>query len=262
MRFLIGLLAATAMASAASAGPLALPHSGPAPTPASPLIQPIADAAADKNPDDADFLFRLGMMEGHLIIGHELLVNNQTALALPHFGHPVRELYDDVGPYLGKHHFPGFDKQLITLEAAVTAAPKAKDTEDQYQAMIATLHKARDLAPAGIRASVPEMIQICSDTIDAASGEFGESLEQGQVSGLVEYHDSRGFLEYVAEEMKGLAATHSDAASQALLDRFKPILAKAQYIVADLIPAPTPRASVTDYRAIAAQAEDVAKKAQ
>mgnify|MGYP001551671510 CR=1 FL=1 len=129
MRFLIGLLAATAMASAAAAGPLALPHSGPAPTPASPLIQPIADAAADKNPDDADFLFRLGMMEGHLIIGHEMLVNNQTALALPHFGHPVRELYDDVGPYLGKHHFPGFDKQLITLEAAVTAAPKAKDTD-------------------------------------------------------------------------------------------------------------------------------------
>jgi hypothetical protein len=258
MRLLTGLLAATAMVSVASAAPLSVPYREPSPTP----VQHIADAQADQNSDDTDFLFRLGMMEGHLIIGHELLVNNQTALALPHFGHPVRELYDDVGPYLDKHHFPGFDKQLITLEAAVTAAPKAKDTEDQYQAMIATLHKARDLAPASIRASVPEMIQICSDTIDAASGEFGESLEQGQVSDLVEYHDSRGFLEYVAEEVKDLATTHTDAASQALLDQFKPILAKAQFIVADLIPAPAPRASVTDYRAIAAQAESVAKKAQ
>ncbi|HEX3973092.1 MAG TPA: hypothetical protein VHX19_17320 [Stellaceae bacterium] len=258
MRFLMGLLAATAITSVASAAPLTPPQPGPAPT----LTQPVADMQTDKNADDTDFLFRLGMMEGHLIIGHELLVNNQAALALPHFGHPVRELYDDVGPYLDKHHFPGFDKQLITLEAAVTAAPKAKDTEDQYQAMIATLHKARDLAPANLRASVPEMIQICSDTIDAASGEFGESLEQGQVSDLVEYHDSRGFLEYVAEEVKDLAASHTDAASQALLGQFKPILAKAQYIVADLIPAPTPRASVTDYRAIAAQAEDIAKKAQ
>lgn len=258
MRFLLGLLAATTLAGVASAAPLPVPLL----VPARPFIRPVADTPSNKNADDTDFLFRLGMMEGHLIIGHELLVNNQTALALPHFGHPVRELYDDVGPYLDKHHVSGFDKQLIALEAAVTAAPKAKDTEDQYQAMIATLHKARDLAPATIRASVPEMIQICSDTIDAASGEFGESLEQGRVSDLVEYHDSRGFLEYVAEEVNGLAATHSDAASQALLDQFKSILAKAQYIVADLIPAPTPRASVTDYRAIAAQAENVAKKAQ
>jgi hypothetical protein len=255
MRLLTGLLAATAMVSVASAAPLTLPHPGPSPT----LMQQVADAQSDKNSDDTDFLFRLGMMEGHLIIGHELLRNNQIALAVPHFGHPVRELYDDVGPYLDKHHFPAFDRQLITLEAAVTAAPTAKATEDQYQAMIATLHKARALAPASLRASVPEMIQICSDTIDAASGEFGESLQQGKVSALVEYHDSRGFLAYVAEEVNSLMASHPDAASQSMLDRFKTVLAKAQYIVGDLMPAPTPRASVTDYRAIAAEAEAIGK---
>ncbi len=254
MRFLTGLLAVAALAGVATAAPLMPPHPGLAPI----LVQQAA-AQADKNADDTDFLFRLGMMEGHLIIGHELLQNNQTALALPHFGHPVRELYDDVGPYLDKHHFPAFDRQLIALEAAVTAAPKAKETDAQYQAMIATLHKARELAPANLRASVPEMIQICSDTIDAASGEFGESLQQGQVSALVEYHDSRGFLEYVAQEVNDLATSHGDAASQSLLDRFKAVLAKAQYIVGDLMPAPTPRASVTDYRAIAAQAAALVK---
>jgi hypothetical protein len=182
-----------------------------------------------------------------------------VALAVPHFGHPVRELYDDVGPYLDQHHFPAFDRQLIALEAAVTAAPKAQDTEAQYQAMIATLHKARELAPASLRASVPEMIQICSDTIDAASGEFGESLQQGKVSDLVEYHDSRGFLEYVAEEVNDLTAAHPDSGSQSLLERFKIVLAKAQYIVGDLMPAATPRASVTDYRAIATQAAALAE---
>jgi hypothetical protein len=246
------------MVSVASAAPLTLPQPGPSPA----FVQQVADAQSDQNADDTDFLFRLGMMEGHLIIGHELLTNNQIALAIPHFGHPVRELYNDVGPYLDQHHFPAFDKQLITLEAAVTAAPTAKATEDQYQAMIATLHKARELAPASIRASVPEMIQICSDTIDAASGEFGESLQQGKVSSLVEYHDSRGFLEYVSQQVNSLLAAHPDAASQSMLDRFKTVLAKAQYIVADLMPAPTPRASVTDYREIAAEAADVAKKPQ
>ncbi|HEY1504012.1 MAG TPA: hypothetical protein VGF92_06915 [Stellaceae bacterium] len=253
MRLLTSLFAATAWTGVAIAAPSASPSPSPAPT----FVQ-LAAAAQDES-DDTDFLFRLGMMEGHLIIGHELLEADQVALAVPHFGHPVRELYDDVGPYLDKHHFPAFDRQLIALEAAVTAAPKAKDTEDQYQAMIATLHKARDLAPASLRASIPEMIQICSDTIDAASGEFGESLEQGKVANLVEYHDSRGFLAYVAEEVNALTASHPDATSQSLLDRFKTVLAKAQYIVGDLMPASTPRASVADYRDIAAQAAALTK---
>jgi hypothetical protein len=247
MRLILGLFAAVAILGSAAATPLP-PRPG-----SSPSAIRLADAQQSES-DDTDFLFRLGMMEGHLIIGHELLQANQVALAVPHFGHPVRELYDDVGPYLDKHHFPAFDRQLIALEATVTAAPKAQDTETQYQAMIATLHKARALAPASLRASIPEMIHICSDTIDAASGEFGESLQQGQVSALVEYHDSRGFLEYVAQEVDALATSHSDAASQSLLDRFKAVLAKAQYIVGDLMPSPTPRASVTDYRNIAAQA--------
>jgi hypothetical protein len=187
------------------------------------------------------------------------LLADQTALALPHFGHPVRELYDDVGPYLDRHRFPAFDSQLVALEAAVTATPKSPDTEALYQSTIATVHKARALAPAELRASIPEMIQICSDTIDAASGEFGESLQQGRVATLVEYHDSRGFLEYVAQQVADLQASHQDAQSQSVLDRFKSVLAKAQWIVGDLMPAPTPRASVSTYRSVAGEAEQVAK---
>ena len=45
------------------------------------------------------------------------------------------------------------------------------------------------------------MIKICSDTIDAASGEFGEALENGRLTAVVEYHDSRGYLEYVAQQV-------------------------------------------------------------
>ena len=132
--------------------------------------EPAASAA-----DDFDFLFRLGMLEGHLLVGHELLVAKQVALALPHYGHPVKELYDDIGPYLTAKKFPPFDKDLIALEAAVTTAPDAPATEAKYQAVLATVHKARELAPAQMRASLPEMIKVCASTIDAASGEYSEA---------------------------------------------------------------------------------------
>ena len=235
-----------------------------APAPPLPAADPLpgvvlADAHYGDAADDVDFLFRLGMLEGHLMVGHELLEAHQPSLALPHFGHPVRELYDDISDYLDAHKFPPFDKQLIALEAAVTAAPESPDTQAKYQAVIATVHKARELAPAELRASLPEMIRVCSDTIDAAAGEFGESLERGRVTAMIEYHDSRGFLEYVAQQIDELRAVNDDPASQGLLDRFKATLAKAQWIVGELLPSPTPRASVGQYRAVAAEAAKIAK---
>ncbi len=193
------------------------------------------------------------------MVGHELLRAHQPALALPHFGHPVRELYDDISDYLQKRKFPAFDGELARLEAAATAAPESADTEAQYQAIVVVVHKARELAPAEVRASVPEMIKLCSDVMDAASGEYGESLEHGRVAAVVEYHDSRGYLAYVDQQIAELSATHPDPQSQGLFDRFKAILAKAQWIVGDLLPAPTPRASVATYRAIASEAAEVAK---
>jgi hypothetical protein len=227
--------------------------------PAMPVI--VIDAVS-ASAGDTDYLFRLGLMEGHLIIGHQLLQAKRPELALPHFGHPVREIYDDISDYLSDHKFPGFDKQLAVLEASAASAPDSPDTEQKYQAIIATIHKARELAPATVRASVPDTIKICADTIDAASGEFNEALEQGRVANMVEYHDSRGYLEYASQQLKGAMAANQGAASDAMLKRLQDLLVKAQWIVEPLLPDPKPRASVSDFRGIARQALDLGKEAQ
>jgi hypothetical protein len=252
-RVVLGLCLVASVATASNAALLR-----PATAPQNPVIF-VAGTASPDTSDDTDFLFRLGMVEGHLIIGHELLAAHQPALALPHFGHPVRELYDDLSPYLAKHKFPDFDRQLTALEAQAASAPNSAKTETLYQEIIQTVHKARTLAPASLRASLPEMIKICSDTVDAASGEYGESLEKGKIASIVEYHDSRGYLAFVDQQVGALKTQLGDAKSQDVLDRFKAVLAKAQWIVADLVPGPTPRATVAEYRAIAAEAATVAK---
>lgn len=207
--------------------------------------------------DDVDFLFRLGMLEGHLMVGHDLIKAGRNKLALPHFGHPVCELYDDISGYLATKRVTPFDKQLIQLEAAVASAPGAPATEALYTATIKSVQAARLSAPAELRASVPGMIRICADTIDAAAGEFGEALNRGRIETLVEYHDSRGYLSYVQQEVNALAAASPDPASQGMIARFKIALAKALWIVDPLIPDPTPRASVGQYRAVAAEAAAV-----
>lgn len=256
MRVALGVIGAGVLAAnLALAGPVRVDV--PA-TPALPITN--VDANFGVAADDADFLFRLGMLEGHLLVGQELLQAHQAALALPHFGHPVRELYDDFADYLRQRKFPAFDAQLAALEAAVAAAPESPDTEAKYQAIIATVHRAREVAPAELRASLPQMIKVCADTIDAASGEYGEALERGRVAVLVEYHDSRGYLSYVAYQIAQMKATHPNPAAQHALDQLAAALAKAQWIVGDLIPAPTPRASVATYRSIASEASAIAKQ--
>jgi hypothetical protein len=253
MRVVTAILGATILAVSANAAPLSF-----APPPRTMLLLPV-DAPDNSAEKDIDFLFRLGMLEGHLMIGHQLLQAQQPALALPHFGHPVHEIYGDIADYLGKNHFAPFDAQLAALEAKATASPDSPDTEAAYQSVMAIVHRAREIAPATLRASLPAMIQICSDTVDAASGEFGEGLERGQIASIVEYHDSKGYLGYVQQQLDALRSTHKDVPSQSLLDRFQAVLAKAEWIVEPLLPGPTPRASLDDYRAIAAEAAALAK---
>jgi hypothetical protein len=217
------------------------------------------DASYGNVAGDTDYLLRLGMLEGHMIVGHDLLAAKQGPLALPHFGHPVRELYDDISEYLEAKNFAAFDKQLVKLEAAVASAPYAPDTEAQYKAAIATVHRARELAPADLRASVPAMMKICADTLDAASGEYSGAIEKGRIQSLIEYHDSRGYVSWVGQYLQNLIGGHPDAAARDIIGRMKLVLAKAEWIVEPLMPGSAPRASVGQYRAVAAEATALTK---
>lgn len=228
------------------------------------LALPLAAApgapGAASTSDDAEFLFRLGLMEGHLMVGHELLDARQNAFALPHFGHPVRELYDDIRPWLRAHRVAPFDGQLVDLEAAVAKAPQGAETRAKYQAVLDTLRRAREAAPAELRASVPAQIRICAETVEAAAGEYGEALNRGRIDGPVEYHDSRGYLSWVAQHLSGLEAGAAPE-ERGLLARFREVLARAQRIVAPLVPPQPPIAGVGEYRAIAKDARVVADAA-
>lgn len=210
-------------------------------------------------PDPIDFLFRIGMLEGHLMIGRELIDAGQPRLALPHFGHPVRELYDDIADWLTAAKVVGFDTKLVRLEAAVAQAPSAPATLAMYDDVIATVQAARATAPKELRDSIPEMIRICADTVDAAAGEYGEALNRGQIDSLVEYHDSRGYLGFVAQEVERMSAIARAPEETGLIARFRDVLARAQWIVEPLMPPAQPRAGVSEYRNVAAEAVRVAK---
>ncbi|HEY0419408.1 MAG TPA: hypothetical protein VGC80_07800, partial [Acetobacteraceae bacterium] len=221
------------------------------------LAFPAAARAAE--PDPVDFLFRIGMLEGHLMIGRELIDAGQERLALPHFGHPVRELYDDIAPWLTARKVAPFEAPLVRLEAAAAAAPASPETAALYREVIGIVHAARQSAPQALRDSIPEMIRICSDTVDAAAGEYGGAVNRGRIDSLVEYHDSRGYLGFVSQELDRLAAGNPKPEEAGLIARFRAALARAAWIVEPLMPPSEPRASVSQYHTVAAEVAKVAQ---
>jgi hypothetical protein len=241
------LLAPTlALGGPAALLPAAIPLTAAAAT------EPARGAAAD-----TDFLFRLALMEGHLMVGHELLQAGRQPLALPHFGHPVRELYDDIEPELRRRNLPGFEADLLRLEAAATAAPMAAETTALYQSIIATLGRARESVPASLRASVPHMIRLCADVLDVAAGEYGEAIERGRIRNIVEYHDARGFMLWARNELSRLQSATASGGGE-LMAGFRPAAEKMYAVVEALLPTGAPRSSVSEYRALARQAREAA----
>jgi hypothetical protein len=86
----------------------------------------LADAATGSIDveDNLDLFEKLGLMEGHLMIGKALLDADMQSDALPHFGHPVRELYDYLKPVFAVRKSPEFERELSDLEQRARPRPR------------------------------------------------------------------------------------------------------------------------------------------
>ena len=211
----------------------------------------VADAEISAE-DHAELLFKLGLLEGHLMVGRELIDAGQTELALPHFGHPIRELYDDISGELARRGVTGFDGELISLEALAAGKPTDPATAAQYKKVIGIIAAVRATVPAGLLDNERFMLGVLGEVATIASEDYSESIEGDRIEKPVEYHDSRGYLIYADRELGRLEGRPELRGSPNLaLARAK--LTEMRAIVGSLLPPERPRKSVADYKVIVAQ---------
>jgi hypothetical protein len=169
-----------------------------------PAAEAPAEAPADTAKENADFGLRLALMEGHMIVGRELLEAGQSQNAIPHFGHPVRELYSDMLPVIAARGGEQFDRDLVALEG-MAAQGMSPAFATAYDAAMVKVHNARALIPADVQASDAYTLQLAADTVTTASQEYRNAIVAGKIGSLIEYHDARGFIFYISDL---LAAHH------------------------------------------------------
>ena len=192
------------------------------------------------------------LVRGHLLVGGELVKAGLWTDALPHFLHPVEELYDKLAPHLKVLKIRGFKQQLAALAQTV----KAKNAT-AYDAALKALDVRLAAVDTGMKSEIkdwtPFAVQTALETMRSAIGEYTESIENGKFAKAVEYQDSRGFV------FQGDALLQSVSAK--IPANYADDFAKAQTAIAALKaawPAPVPPATpVMDAQAVTAAVSKV-----
>lgn len=214
---------------------------------------------------DVDYMTKLGLMKGHLLVAKELLDLKKIDQAEPHIGHPVEEIYADVEEQLNERKVPEFKTPLIALHDLVKAGGKdsAKITTE-FAASVKSVDNAIAILPATQKSSSTFILQIINGLLDTANSEYGAAIANGKITQAVEYQDSRGFVVYANELYRTiepqLKKDHPAAATmigKSLVD-----LAKVwPAAIPPATPVKTPEEVTKMVKAIEAEAQKVSKPA-
>ncbi|HLO47152.1 MAG TPA: helix-hairpin-helix domain-containing protein [Kamptonema sp.] len=156
---------------------------------------------------DIDYMTKLGLMKGHLLVAKELLDQGKPDQAEPHIGHPVEEIYADVEDQLNERKVPEFKNTLIKLQDLVKAGAKdAEKVNAEFQASMQAVDGAIATLPQQQRQDPNFILQVINGLLDTANSEYGAAVANGKISAVIEYQDSRGFVNYAETLYQDISA--------------------------------------------------------
>lgn len=204
---------------------------------------PAAPSAEQTARENADFGLRLGLIEGHLMVARDLIRAGQTQNSLPHFGHPVRELYSDMLPVIAARGGEQFDHDLVALEGLAVQEGNSPTFNAAFDAVLTKVHAQWALIPHDTRTSEDYILNLTANTVTTAAQEYRNAIVAGRIDSLIEYHDTRGFLFYLTDLLANNPSDdprHAQAAA---------IVATLRTAVEPLDPPNPPRMTAEDFEA-------------
>ncbi|MBW4558668.1 MAG: helix-hairpin-helix domain-containing protein [Trichormus sp. ATA11-4-KO1] len=155
---------------------------------------------------DVDYMTKLSLMKGHLLVAKELLEQNQPKQAEPHIGHPVEEIYVDVEEQLNERQVKEFKTTLVSLQNFVKSNPKDAKVKTNLAASMQAVDGAIATLPPEQRSKPGFVLQVINELLDAANAEYTAAIANGKIAAPIEYQDSRGFVAYANELYQGISS--------------------------------------------------------
>jgi hypothetical protein len=203
-------------------------------------------------PPELAFATRIALLRGHLLIGDELVKQQQWSAALPHFLHPTEELYGDLKDKLEEYKIAPFDGALKALSDVVKAR-KAAD----YAKAKKTVDDALTAADAAMKERTGDWpgftVETAVEALKAASGEYKDAIVDGKLAKPVEYQDARGFILQGERMIESVAAELEKKNPEALV-AVRAGLAELKKAFPTAMP---PRVPVKDHAAVLADVASI-----
>jgi hypothetical protein len=161
----------------------------------------IEDIVLTGEAKDVDYLTKLGLMKGHMIVAGELLKLNLPDQAEPHLGHPVEEIYVDIQEQLSERNVAEFSDVLTKVQDLVKSKPTDPQVQTSYSAAVTAIDQAIAALPADQLKNPSFVLQSINEMLDTAAAEYTAAISDGKITAEIEYQDSRGFVAYAKDKL-------------------------------------------------------------
>ena len=139
---------------------------------------------------DVDYLLNLGLIRGHLLVGHTLFRLGEQTAARSHARHPADELYMAVVPELERRGVAGFAAEL-EVHAEALASGDTASVASAYAALTAAIGRTE----AAVDASPIVAGRVIVGLLREAAREYDIGVVDGQLADAHEYQDAYGFTQ-------------------------------------------------------------------
>lgn len=168
---------------------------------------------------DIDYMTKLGLMKGHMLVAGELLALNKPEQAEPHLGHPVEEIYVDLEEQLQERQVPEFKTALIQVQDLVKSKPNDAQVQTKFDQAMTAIDQAIAALPENQRLAPRFSLQVINGLLETATAEYTAAIANGKIKEVIEYQDSRGFVAYAQDTLlkqiePKLKQTNANAAEQ------------------------------------------------
>lgn len=150
---------------------------------------------------DIDYMTKLGLMKGHMIVANELLKLNEPKQADPHLGHPVEEIYVDLEEQLQERNVPAFKEVLTQVQELVKSKPGDAQIQPKFNQAMTAIDTAINALPDTQRLSPNFTLQVINGLLETATAEYTAAIADGKIREVIEYQDSRGFVAYAQDTL-------------------------------------------------------------
>ncbi|MDE0053924.1 MAG: hypothetical protein OXT64_06675 [Gammaproteobacteria bacterium] len=171
---------------------------GEAVSPSEPEASPEQGVEAPAALSDTEYLVRLGLMRGHLLVGRELYGLGALDAARSHSKHPTDELYAGMEHEFTARNTIGFGDEL----AAHALASEGEDAA-AVSAAYAKLAAAMARTEAAVQTSPAMIVDVTVALLREAAAEYAIGVVDGKLSNAHEYQDAYGFTQIALSWAKG-----------------------------------------------------------